>query len=580
MKRIALLSIIAICITLNISAQKFKQNGISYEIVDGYARINDIDKALKKIVITEFVSYKGKQYEVWGVKLDKAPVIKKPVFKDVGIETIEFEDGCTQVMPRLCSGMDGLRNVMLSRGIWRINEDAFRDCRNLKTITLPDSLIQIGSFAFHNCKSLERIVIPDGVKRIESYAFSGCENLQEIVIPASVDSMGINIFQDCSLLKKVIFSGNLRIINDGMFRGCKKLQSIVLPADAIKIGKEVFRGCVSLSNILLPNAAQYLSDEDAAKDNNYGLVYKGTFFGCSALSNIKCHDGHIPDNIMKYIPFNCPFAENGGSPINPNFETELLANNKLSDGENRKLVIQSSDVDVAIPQTGKDKHPETYAIVIGNKPKDNYSTFAEHDALVFAEYCHKTLGLPDNNIQTLIGASYAEMLKEVKVVHEVTKAFKGNVRIIFYFSGECITDEETGAPFLLPADEDGSVIELCYSVEKLFTDLALGNPKEVFVFLETGIGMNLKPQGNTVAFVASDKTLGACQYKEKFHGLFSYFLLKKLQNSKGDCILEELDNYIHVNVNQYSNNQTGISQKSLLVPSENIKDRWKTMKLK
>ena len=56
------------------------------------------------------------------------------------------------------------------------------------------------------------------------------------------------------------------------------------------------------------------------------------------------------------------------------------------------------------------------------------------------------------------------------------------------------------------------------------------------------------PKGNTVVFSASSSNEVAHQYEEKSHGLFTYYLLKKLQATKGDVRLGELFDYIEKEV--------------------------------
>ena len=56
------------------------------------------------------------------------------------------------------------------------------------------------------------------------------------------------------------------------------------------------------------------------------------------------------------------------------------------------------------------------------------------------------------------------------------------------------------------------------------------------------------PKGNTVVFSASSSNEVAHQYEEKSHGLFTYYLLKKLQETKGNVSLGELFDYIEKEV--------------------------------
>lgn len=55
--------------------------------------------------------------------------------------------------------------------------DAFRNCRNIKEIILPNTLEVIEINAFQNCSKLTSIVIPESVKEINGFAFVGCTSL-------------------------------------------------------------------------------------------------------------------------------------------------------------------------------------------------------------------------------------------------------------------------------------------------------------------------------------------------------------------------------------------------------------------
>jgi len=71
----------------------------------------------------------------------------------------------------------------------------------------------------------------------------------------------------------------------------------------------------------------------------------------------------------------------------------------------------------------------------------------------------------------------------------------------------------------------------------------------------------------------------AYPYKDKQHGLFTYFLLKKLQETKGDVDYDHLSNYIIENVKQ----QSVVVNQKLQTPQINTSaemiNTWTKMKL-
>ena len=69
-------------------------------------------------------------------------------------------------------------------------------------------------------------------------------------------------------------------------------------------------------------------------------------------------------------------------------------------------------------------------------------------------------------------------------------------------------------------------------------------------------------------------------YKEKGHGLFTYFLLKKLKESKGNATLGELTDYVNEEVAQFSIVENGKSQTPTVTKSRNLQQTWRSKKLK
>jgi hypothetical protein len=87
-------------------------------------------------------------------------------------------------------------------------------------------------------------------------------------------------------------------------------------------------------------------------------------------------------------------------------------------------------------------------------------------------------------------------------------------------------------------------------------------------------------QGNSIVFSASSGDETAMTYKEKAHGLFTYFLLKKLQETKGNVSYSELAEYISNNVKKESLLINNKPQTPVIATSPSAASTWKEMKLK
>lgn len=88
------------------------------------------------------------------------------------------------------------------------------------------------------------------------------------------------------------------------------------------------------------------------------------------------------------------------------------------------------------------------------------------------------------------------------------------------------------------------------------------------------------PQGKMVVFSAATDEQTAFLYTEKGHGMFTYYLLKKIRDMKGNCTLGELGTYICDEVAKQSIVTNGREQTPTVRSSASIADSWKGLKLK
>ncbi len=258
-----------------------------------------------------------------------------------------------------------------------------------------------------------------------------------------------------------------------------------------------------------------------------------------------------------------------------------------------------SDVDKNIPTTNR-KLENTFVLIIANENYDFVDDvdFALNDGNTFKEYCIKTLGVPEKQVWLYENASYGVINAGISKMVQAMDFFD-NPSAIIYYCGHGIPDEKTGDAYIIPTDGNGKNMATCYSLNKLYTTFANTKAEKVTYFMDAcftgaskegsmlvaarGVAREPKKEtlsGKSVVFSATSADETAMAYKEKQHGLFTYFLLKKLQETQGNVSYAELQEYINKNVKKESFLTNEKPQTPIVATSPAVQDSWKGMTLK
>ena len=258
-----------------------------------------------------------------------------------------------------------------------------------------------------------------------------------------------------------------------------------------------------------------------------------------------------------------------------------------------------SVVDENIPETNT-KNSNTFAVIIANEDYQSVAPvpYALNDGKIFREYCLKTLGIPEKQIKYIPNATGNQIKAQINWLQTLAEVFT-NPHIIFYYAGHGIPDENSRTAYLLPVDGIGTDVSTGYKLDDLYAVLGKMPAENVTVFMDAcfsgskreegmlasarGVAIKARsgmPQGNMVVFSAAQSDETAYPNNEEKHGMFTYFLLKKLQDTKGDVTLHELGEYITTNVSQQSILLNGKSQTPCVTPSASLDASWREWKLK
>ena len=129
---------------------------------------------LKKVTVNEQNSSYASQS---GVLYDKAKTGIRYVPEALEGEIV-IPEGVTQISAETFKSRL-ITSVRLPASLKYIGDEAFSDCRQLQTVTIPEesNLTSFGSYSFFNCSMLGSIVIPAKTVTIGSSAFVGCTAL-------------------------------------------------------------------------------------------------------------------------------------------------------------------------------------------------------------------------------------------------------------------------------------------------------------------------------------------------------------------------------------------------------------------
>ena len=139
--------------------------------------------------------------------------------------------------------------------VTRIGQDAFRNCKELTSVTIPEGVTHIDTHALAYCAGLKSVTLPSSLRGIGYAAFGKDAELKSVTIPNGVKSIAADAFNGCGL-RSVVIPESVTHIGDRAFCGCRELESVAIPAGVASIGKGVFGDCNALKLINVDSGNQ------------------------------------------------------------------------------------------------------------------------------------------------------------------------------------------------------------------------------------------------------------------------------------------------------------------------------------
>ena len=173
----------------------------------------------------------------------------------------------------------------------RIGSNAFQDCAEVTSVSLPEGLVGIGFDAFWNCSMLTSITIPSTVTTIEAYAFEHT-GLTSFTLPNTVTAFGTYVFNGCTGLTEPIYNDKIfayipsdysgtYIVPDGIttingtaFQNTTNLTGVTLPSSLETIESNAFQSS-AITSIVIPNSVTEIGSS-AFRSSSLATITLGT----------------------------------------------------------------------------------------------------------------------------------------------------------------------------------------------------------------------------------------------------------------------------------------------------------------
>ena len=172
---------------------------------------------------------------------------------------------------------DDVERVIIHSSVKVIEKDAFKNCKQLVSISIPKTVKTIRASAFLNCSALQDFRLANGghLTTIGPWAFGGCASLESITIPKSCTTIHNYAFYGCTKLETFQVATtrgcNLKSIGASAFQDCRALRTIKIPST------------VTLGTNAYPKHLQQRQEEDEV------VVWDVIWFGTGKPSSSATH---------------------------------------------------------------------------------------------------------------------------------------------------------------------------------------------------------------------------------------------------------------------------------------------------
>ncbi|QKX31640.1 leucine-rich repeat protein [Metamycoplasma hominis] len=224
----------------------------------------------------KITNYNGKQIDVVIPSYFKGTKVEE-IDENASFENckIKFDNGFDKITKDLTKGLKKIASVTIPENVKSIENEAFKNFKNLKELTLKNGIENIGEGAFEGTQISSISILPSSIKEIKAKTFKDCWYLKKIDFSNGIERIGENAFEDAGVTS-IIFPNSLKDVYANAFYYCDNLKELTLNEGLNSIGEGAFEG-TGVTTIIFPNSL---------KD-----VYANAFYYCDNLKELTLNEG-------------------------------------------------------------------------------------------------------------------------------------------------------------------------------------------------------------------------------------------------------------------------------------------------
>jgi len=284
------------------------------------------------------------------------------------------------------------------------------------------------------------------------------------------------------------------------------------------------------------------------------------------------------------------------------WELRVYYDNDMMEAKKFSIIAQKAIAAAAPLASTQRIFPKDWGLIIGvedyaHLPRVDY---ARKDALVIKEYFNKILGVPEENIISLIDSDATKARINGYLKRFIPNNVSKETTLYVYFAGHGAPDMQKGEPYLIPYDGDTLFIEETgYKLKDFYKAIYDLDVNQAYVFLDScfsGVAsraaemltkgtrpalLKVEDVGlatqEVISISAATSSQASNPLPKEGHGLFTYYLLRALKgkadvNEDRFVTIKEIYSYVNKQVTRAAR-RMGREQTPVISPSlDDIKD--------